>query len=53
LTGALVIVIVVSSWRSNRWDRQRAGLDLILDQRGADMADVPERSTHSPMRMPV
>jgi hypothetical protein len=41
LTGALVIVIVVSSWRSNRWDRQRAGLDLILDQRGADMADVP------------
>jgi hypothetical protein len=25
----------------NRWDRLRAGLDLILDQRGADMADVP------------
>ena len=24
-----------------RWDRLRAGLDLILDQRGADMADVP------------
>ena len=24
-----------------RWDRLRAGLDLILDQRGADMADIP------------
>src|ERR1019366_4475790 len=24
-----------------RWDRLRAGLDLILDQRGADMADLP------------
>jgi hypothetical protein len=24
-----------------RWDRLRAGLDLILRQRGADMADVP------------
>jgi len=24
-----------------RWDRVRAGLDLILDQPGADMADVP------------
>jgi hypothetical protein len=23
-----------------RWDRLRAGLDLILDQRGADMADL-------------
>jgi hypothetical protein len=22
-----------------RWDRLRAGLDLLLDQRGADMAD--------------
>jgi hypothetical protein len=24
-----------------RWRRLRAGLDLILDQRGADMADLP------------
>jgi hypothetical protein len=24
-----------------RWDRPRAGLDLILDQRAAEMADVP------------
>jgi hypothetical protein len=24
-----------------RWDRLRAGLDLILDQRGGDMADLP------------
>jgi hypothetical protein len=24
-----------------RWDRLRAGLDLILDQRGAEMADMP------------
>jgi hypothetical protein len=29
------------SRRSKRWDRLRAGLDLILDQRGAEMADVP------------
>jgi hypothetical protein len=26
-----------------RWDRRRAGLDLILDQRGADMADLSRR----------
>jgi hypothetical protein len=25
----------------NRWDRLRAGLDLVLDQRGANMADPP------------
>jgi hypothetical protein len=24
-----------------RWDRLRAGLDLILDQRGAEMTDLP------------
>src|SRR5450759_1568134 len=24
-----------------RWDRLRVGLDLILDQRGANMADLP------------
>jgi hypothetical protein len=24
-----------------RWDRPRAGLDLILDQRGADLVDIP------------
>jgi len=24
-----------------RWDRLRAGLDLILQQRGAEMADLP------------
>jgi hypothetical protein len=24
-----------------RWDRPRAGLDLILDQRGADTSDLP------------
>jgi hypothetical protein len=24
-----------------RWDYLRAGLELILDQRGADMVDVP------------
>src|ERR1035437_9834522 len=24
-----------------RWDRLRSGLHLILDQRGADMADLP------------
>jgi hypothetical protein len=26
---------------SKRWDRLRAGLDLILDQRGADVLDLP------------
>lgn len=25
----------------NRWDQMRAGLDLLLDQRGADMAGLP------------
>jgi hypothetical protein len=30
-----------ASQRSKRWDRLRAGLDLILDQRGADMAESP------------
>jgi hypothetical protein len=30
-----------ASRRSKRWDRLRAGLDLILDQRRADMAEVP------------
>jgi len=24
------------------WDRLRASLDLVLDQRGADMADLPD-----------
>jgi hypothetical protein len=31
-----------------RWDRLRAGLDLILDQREADMADLPSPDTTSP-----
>jgi hypothetical protein len=26
---------------TNRWDRLRADLDLVLDQWGTDMADVP------------
>jgi hypothetical protein len=30
-----------ASRRSKRWDRPRAGLDLILQQRGPDMADPP------------
>jgi hypothetical protein len=29
---------------SKRWDRPRAGLDLILDQLSADMADLPGAS---------
>jgi len=28
-----------------RWDRLRAGLDLILQQRGADRADLPGGAT--------
>jgi hypothetical protein len=33
-----------------RWDRLRAGLELILDQRGADMADVPGGTSGMLMR---
>jgi hypothetical protein len=42
-----VIALEISSRNSRvaalqkRWYRLRAGLDLILDQRGADMAEVP------------
>jgi hypothetical protein len=31
----------VAAALQKRWDRPRAGLELILDQRGADMADLP------------
>jgi hypothetical protein len=33
-----------------RWDRLRAGLNLILDQRGADMADLPGGASGSLVR---
>ena len=33
-----------------RWDRLRAGLDLILQQRGADMADLPGGAGGLPVR---
>jgi hypothetical protein len=33
-----------------RWDRLRAGLDLILYQRGADMADMPGGASGSLVR---
>ena len=45
--SAATIALEISSRNSRvaalqkRWDRLRAGLDLILDQRGADMADLP------------
>jgi hypothetical protein len=45
--SAGIIALAVSSRNcraaalQKRWDRLRAGLDLILDQRGADMADLP------------
>jgi hypothetical protein len=45
--SAAIIAIEISSRNSlvaalqNRWDRLRAALDLVLDQRGADMAEVP------------
>jgi hypothetical protein len=54
--GALssdTIVLKISSRNSRvaalqrRWDPLRAGLDLILDQRGADMADVPGGASQS------
>jgi hypothetical protein len=44
---AATIALEVSSHNARvaalqkRWDHLRAGLDLILDQRGADMADLP------------
>jgi hypothetical protein len=36
-------ITAVSQPSKKRWDRLSAGLDLILDQRGADMADLPGR----------
>ena len=33
-----------------RWDRLRAGLDLILDQRGAEMADLSSGASGLPVR---
>jgi hypothetical protein len=32
------------------WDRPRADLDLILDQRGADMAELPGGASGLPVR---
>ena len=34
----------------NRWDRLRAGLALVLDQRGADMAEVPGGASGFPSK---
>jgi hypothetical protein len=31
----------IASRHCQRWDRLRSGLELPLDERGADMADVP------------
>jgi hypothetical protein len=45
--SAAMIALDISSRKGRvaalqkRWDRLRARLDLILDQRGADMADLP------------
>jgi hypothetical protein len=46
--GAVLHGLIVAGWSrwsvaalQRRWDRLCAGLDLILDQRGADMADLP------------
>jgi hypothetical protein len=49
--SAVTIALEISSRNSRvaalqkRWDRLRARLDLILDQRGADMADLPGGAT--------
>jgi hypothetical protein len=49
--SAEVIALEISSRNSRiralqkRWDRLRSRLDMILDQRGADMADIPGGST--------
>jgi hypothetical protein len=43
--GAIALEIPSRKYRvaalQKRWDRLRAGLDLILQQRGAEMADLP------------
>jgi hypothetical protein len=50
LHSAATVTLEISSRNSRvaalqkRWDRLRAGLDLILDQRGAEMADLPGAS---------
>ena len=47
LLSAATIALEISSRNGRvaalqrRWDRLRAGLELILDQRAADMADLP------------
>jgi hypothetical protein len=33
-----------------RWDRLRADLEMLLDQRGADMADLPGGASGLPVR---
>src|ERR1019366_6738564 len=47
--SAAIIELEISDSRvaalPKRWDRLRAGLDLILDQRGADMADLTGATT--------
>ena len=46
--SAAMIALEISSRNARvaalqkRWDRLRVGLDLILNQRGADMADLPD-----------
>src|SRR5450759_785578 len=45
--ASAIIAVEISSRKSpvaaleKRWDRLRAGRDLMLDQQGADMADLP------------
>jgi hypothetical protein len=39
-----------ASRRSKRWDRLRAGLDLILQQWGADMVAVPAGASGFPSK---
>ena len=54
--SAAIIALEISRRNSRvaalqeRWDRLRAGLDLILDQRGADMGDLPGGASRSLMR---
>jgi len=53
--SAATIALEISSRNSRvaalqkRWDRLRAGLYLILDQRGADMADLPGGASWLPV----
>jgi hypothetical protein len=54
--SAATIALEISSRKGRvaalqkHWDRLRAGLELVLDQRGADMAEVPGGASGFPSK---